>query len=176
MNTKKGIALVAIILIIIGVLVVGGGIYWWQKSKVPAQKACTQEAKICPDGSSVGRTGPNCEFAACPTSTSSITVVSPNGGEIWKTGEDQIIRFNLSAGFRGQVHIQLFKAGQYVQDLTSFNIGDEIDVLEIKSYQWHIPSNITIGNDYKIRIVKIEPSGTSTYIYDDSDAPFNIIK
>lgn len=27
---------------------------------------CTQEAKVCPDGSSVGRTGPNCEFASCP--------------------------------------------------------------------------------------------------------------
>ena len=27
---------------------------------------CTQEAKICPDGSSVGRIGPNCEFANCP--------------------------------------------------------------------------------------------------------------
>lgn len=29
--------------------------------------ACTQEAKLCPDGSTVGRTGPNCEFAECPT-------------------------------------------------------------------------------------------------------------
>ncbi len=29
--------------------------------------ACTMEAKICPDGSSVGRTGPNCEFTPCPT-------------------------------------------------------------------------------------------------------------
>lgn len=28
--------------------------------------ACTEEAKVCPDGSSVGREGPNCEFAACP--------------------------------------------------------------------------------------------------------------
>lgn len=28
--------------------------------------ACTMEAKICPDGSAVGRTGPKCEFAACP--------------------------------------------------------------------------------------------------------------
>lgn len=28
--------------------------------------ACTQEAKQCPDGSYVGRTGPNCEFSACP--------------------------------------------------------------------------------------------------------------
>lgn len=28
--------------------------------------ACTDEAKVCPDGSYVGRTGPNCEFSACP--------------------------------------------------------------------------------------------------------------
>lgn len=28
--------------------------------------ACTMEAKMCPDGSAVGRTGPRCEFAACP--------------------------------------------------------------------------------------------------------------
>lgn len=26
---------------------------------------CTQEAKQCPDGSWVGRTGPNCEFSPC---------------------------------------------------------------------------------------------------------------
>lgn len=34
--------------------------------QVPTERACTMEAKICPDGSAVGRTGPNCEFAACP--------------------------------------------------------------------------------------------------------------
>ncbi|MBP7118721.1 hypothetical protein KBA63_01435 [Candidatus Woesebacteria bacterium] len=28
--------------------------------------ACTMEAFVCPDGSYVGRTGPNCEFATCP--------------------------------------------------------------------------------------------------------------
>lgn|GEM_PF-1238418 len=27
---------------------------------------CTMEVKLCPDGSSVSRGGPNCEFAACP--------------------------------------------------------------------------------------------------------------
>lgn len=27
---------------------------------------CTEEAKMCPDGSSVGRVGPMCEFAKCP--------------------------------------------------------------------------------------------------------------
>jgi outer membrane protein OmpA-like peptidoglycan-associated protein len=31
-----------------------------------AVTACTKEAKICPDGSAVGRQGPTCEFAPCP--------------------------------------------------------------------------------------------------------------
>ncbi len=46
-----------------------GGVYWWQTAKTsePPQTACTMEAKICPDGSAVGRTGPNCEFALCPS-------------------------------------------------------------------------------------------------------------
>ena len=34
--------------------------------------ACTTEAKICPDGSAVGRQGPNCEFAPCPQSNSTL--------------------------------------------------------------------------------------------------------
>ncbi len=35
-------------------------------SPTPTPIACTQEAKLCSDGSAVGRTGPNCEFASCP--------------------------------------------------------------------------------------------------------------
>jgi hypothetical protein len=41
---------------------------------IPKPIACTQEAKLCPDGSYVSRTGPNCEFADCPK------VQTPTGG------------------------------------------------------------------------------------------------
>jgi len=37
-----------------------------QKPEVKKPVACTEEAKLCPDGSAVGRTGPDCAFAACP--------------------------------------------------------------------------------------------------------------
>jgi len=30
------------------------------------QSVCTMEVKVCPDGSFVGRIGPDCEFAECP--------------------------------------------------------------------------------------------------------------
>lgn len=48
-------------LVVLGVLVVSSG------SKQDEQVFCTQEAKLCPDGSYVGRTGPRCEFAECPS-------------------------------------------------------------------------------------------------------------
>lgn len=37
--------------------------------ETPEPVACTMEAKLCPDGSAVGRVGPRCEFAPCPTGT-----------------------------------------------------------------------------------------------------------
>jgi len=43
---------------------------------------CTLEAKICPDGSAVGRRGPNCEFAACPLPT---VVKTPSIPANWLT-------------------------------------------------------------------------------------------
>ena len=64
----KGFA--PIFIIFIAAVIFGVGVLYYAKVlKKPAQVACTQEAKQCPDGSYVGRTGPNCEFAACPASS-----------------------------------------------------------------------------------------------------------
>jgi hypothetical protein len=51
--------------------------------------ACTQEARLCPDGTSVGRTEPNCEFAPCPTGSNLCpkdTTVCPDGSTVSRTG------------------------------------------------------------------------------------------
>jgi hypothetical protein len=42
--------------------------------------ACTMDAKICPDGSAVGRTAPNCEFAPCPPITQDMYIQIPQEG------------------------------------------------------------------------------------------------
>lgn len=52
----------------------------------PTEKGCTLEAKLCPDGSTVGRSGPNCEFAPCPTAASFPTAVPPANGDCVKAG------------------------------------------------------------------------------------------
>ena len=57
---------------------------WQLNSAGYEQIACTQEAKLCPDGSYVGRTGPKCEFAACPSN------------DLWKTTTSNGITFQYS--------------------------------------------------------------------------------
>jgi hypothetical protein len=70
MENQKGGALLIIIIILVIILIGGGVAYYYYTTKAqPKPVACTQEAKICPDGSSVGRSGPNCDFAPCPDPT-----------------------------------------------------------------------------------------------------------
>lgn len=40
----------------------------------PRDRMCTMEAMLCPDGSTVGRSGPNCEFAPCPISVNQTVI------------------------------------------------------------------------------------------------------
>lgn len=69
---------IAIIAIISAILI--GALVWLNFFSAPKQTACTLEAKICSDGSSVGRTGSDCEFAQCPE------IINSNPG--WKTFSD----------------------------------------------------------------------------------------
>ena len=58
-----------ILVIIILILLIFGSVYFLNKPQTPNFISCTMEAKLCPDGSYVGRTGPNCEFEQCPVLT-----------------------------------------------------------------------------------------------------------
>lgn len=79
MKNSHGFISVAVLLVIIlGLVLVGGGAYYvMHQQSTPQAVACTQEAKLCPDGSSVGRTGPNCEFAAC-SQVQATNISTPN--------------------------------------------------------------------------------------------------
>lgn len=59
---KKYLGIIAIIIVIAAVLI----IIFDRPNKPSDIVACTDDAKVCPDGTTVGRTGPNCEFAQCP--------------------------------------------------------------------------------------------------------------
>ncbi|MCI0503359.1 hypothetical protein L0Y65_01455 [Candidatus Micrarchaeota archaeon] len=57
--------------------------------------ACTEEAKICPDGSAVGRIGPDCEFAPCPQivgNDSDAHGCKPSAGYSWCEAKQKCLR------------------------------------------------------------------------------------
>jgi hypothetical protein len=88
---KKTFAPIIILAIVALVLVAGGSVWYFVVHKNVASLgavACTQEAKLCPDGSYVSRTGPNCEFAACPTMASSTIANNTLGWTVFSDEQD----------------------------------------------------------------------------------------
>jgi hypothetical protein len=73
MNKKISTLIGALIITLFAVIFCGGILayqYWWlpkeESKNIQNSVTCTEEAKICLDGSTVGRISPSCEFAACP--------------------------------------------------------------------------------------------------------------
>jgi hypothetical protein len=77
---------------------------------------------------------------AAPT----LTVTSPNGGETWPAGTTQTITWTQS-GLTGNVVIDLFKGGV-------FHSNPGTAAANSRVFSWNLPSGISPGSDYKIRI------------------------
>lgn len=100
--------------ILIGVLVLVaiGGLWAASEREVqaPDRLTCTQEAKICPDGSAVGRTGPDCSFAECPGTSGSIILEARIGQEV--SGLDvRLMPLAVLADNRCPGNVQCIQAG-----------------------------------------------------------------
>ena len=72
---------------------------------------CTMDAKICPDGSSVGRVAPDCNFASCPAligGDKDSHGCIPSAGYSWCEEKQKCLRVweedcNASAGVGAQI-------------------------------------------------------------------------
>jgi len=99
-----------------------------------------------------------------------ITIVSPNGGEIWLPGSTHIITWLRAGTTLGpNVKIELWKGGVFKQQLVYAQPGS--------SFTWIIPSNIVLGTDYKIFIMGCTFDATGkciSYPTDMSNATFSI--
>ncbi len=67
--TTKNSPVLFIMAIVLAVAVVAVVAVTYTMRQAPRQVACTEEAMVCPDGTAVGRTGPNCEFTPCSTTS-----------------------------------------------------------------------------------------------------------
>jgi len=101
------------------------------------------------------------------TTLSSLTVVSPNGGEMIKQRTKQQITWSYTGNPGSTVAIELLKGGTVVQTLaTAAPVGST----GTGSYSWSVNRIKTLGTDFKIRITG------SAGVGDMSDGNFSIIK
>ncbi len=93
-----------------------------------------------------------------------VTLTAPNGGESWPAGTYQEISWTSETD-SGHVDIWLYKGGLRSAFLGYVPLTDG-------SFKWYIPTPITTGGDYSIRLLWMNDSSLS---YEDfSDAPFTI--
>jgi len=90
-----------------------------------------------------------------------ITIISPNGGEIWELGSSQEITWT-SENIGNKVDISLFRSNSLISNYSSIDNDG--------SYNYFIPQNSNISNNYKIKI----SSSLEDDIYDWSDGNFSI--
>ncbi|MCK5838830.1 MAG: lamin tail domain-containing protein [Bacteroidales bacterium] len=95
---------------------------------------------------------------------STITVLSPNGGEFWMNDNIYPIEWT-SVNFDQEVKIELFAGSALIEVLEPSTVNDGIWV-------WDISTNLPLGNDYKIKISNA--SGGDPY--DESDQSFSIME
>ena len=93
----------------------------------PDNVVCTMDAKMCPDGSYVGRSGPNCEFKACPVSNVKVGEIAALNERIFNNGvyitplkvfEDSRCPEDVLCIQAGQVRLQVkIESGSVVKTL-----------------------------------------------------------
>lgn len=127
--------------------------------------ACTMDAKICPDGSAVGRVGPNCNFAACPGEPGGPVVLRTHLGEQVNGHNIAIKPVAILEDSRCPLNTQCVRAGQVRLEAEVVTPeGGDIEVL-------------TSGEVFKtqtalVTLVEVEPPKQQGIIIDKEEYVF----
>ena len=114
------------------------------------QTVCTQEAKMCSDGSYVGRSGPNCEFAKCPSSpipkikedNDSDTATKEN----WKTYVNEEENWQIGYPTNENFKIQTHESTQIGQDgIGKVVVFSKVGPTQSEGTEFYDGISVTIG-------------------------------
>ncbi|MBU4274985.1 hypothetical protein KKE19_04215 [Patescibacteria group bacterium] len=133
--------------------------------------------------SSGASTSKNIQINVLEAITPSITVISPNGGEIWKVGETKRVSWSstgLSATDRVNIYIEIKDVNLSGSGSTNYITSNNVTVPALQGYydwtiaQNQLPQSASLPHQYKIRVDVVPLSTSQTIIRDWSDSNFQI--
>ncbi len=119
--------------------------------------ACTMEARICPDGSYVGRTGPKCEFSACPTMVGQVDLGTLSVGQTRVINGVSISVNKVVEDSRCPSNVQCIQAGRALVSVT-LAAGTEANTVNLSSQ----PVVPYVFGGSKISLIEVLPERHET--------------
>lgn len=127
----------------------------------PEPYACTADAKICPDGSAVGRTGPKCEFMACPAANATMATTSTYLGGTVTALNVTVSPKAIVSDSRCPSEVTCIWAGTVtVRTVLSTQVSHGEHVMELGKPQ--------VFGDYNITLIQVTPAKTQAAIPESS--------
>lgn len=163
--------------IVVGVGVLSAAIGWYlAQEREEEVTACTMEALLCPDGSAVGRSGPQCAFLPCGNSEmpyGGVLEHTPDGFRLVMDSTDVPgSPYMLPLALRVSNSLEDF-VGEEVQVYGTFTVGNTLAVETIERAETEMQGSTTlrIGASASVNGVTITPRR----IVEDSRCPIDAI-
>ncbi|MCR4334478.1 MAG: hypothetical protein NUV47_01985 [Patescibacteria group bacterium] len=164
MKYNKGFLGIGMIIAIVAILAVGGGVVYYT-TKTPAPSLNTEEDNYQTQANQ------NNNSSSASVGTPTITVVSPDGGEMWQEGKTYQITWS-ARNISGNQSIKLVDRNNLVIRTINSNINTVNDGSNSYSYNWIIPQEfVSEASPLKFKILI---SSSDNTVSDYSNNQFTI--
>lgn len=136
-----------------------------------AAVACTMDAKQCPDGSYVGRQGPSCAFAACPSISTipqitSVTGKAAGNFEVDAGSSASVTGTYLAGNYTSttKVYIGGLRATVTYASDTLLNITIPSSLTPGRSYDFYVTNEKGTSNEVSVKVLSVVAASESATV------------
>ena len=165
---------------VVALAVLGAYVFMNPKNEGETDRAgvCPTDALMCPEGSSVTRSGPMCAFSACPVGESYTGTLRQQGGDFFliipaPAGTTEEVTYSLPVKFSRVSNVLAEFVNKDVKVTGDFSAGNtlEVNTIEPVSKADMLTGEVKVGETKYINGVRI----TVNKIIEDSRCPIGVM-
>jgi len=178
MNTQPNNPTVPILILVIVLLLIAGGYYIYSNKSISpdTQNITTETENVVVDDSALptnntSTIAPGSATPISPNATPSIKIINPNGGEMWKEGQTQVVQWSAQ-NIVGNQSVKLVDLNNRVVLTITSDIAANNTSTGLYQISWVLPQEfVSEASPIKYKILVSANNGLAL---DYSDTPFTI--